>query len=209
MSGPPAHIRMIGRAMTWTIGRFPSTWPLFRGYTTRFFGRAAPGWEERTGRPDRMAPLEAAIELVGAEPGRILDQGTGTGFGARWLAERFPAARVTGADLAPEMVEQARATLPAELAGRVEFTVADASDPPFAAGSFDLITQVSVPAFYTGTARILAPGGHLVVVSSLGPRTPMHTPSGLLHRGFEREGLEWVGDGAAGTGTYYVLRKPG
>lgn len=194
--------------MTWTIGRFPSTWPLFRGYTARFFDRAASGWEERTGRPDRMVPLEAALELVAGEPARILDQGTGTGVSARWLAERYPEAAVTGADLSPEMIAEARALLPAELADRVEFAVADASDPPFEPGSFDLIAQVSVPAFYAGTAPLLAAGGHLVVVSSLGPGTPMHTPPGLLRRGFGREGLEWVGDGAAGKGTYYVLRRP-
>ena len=155
-----------------------------------------------------MLPLEAALELVEGRPTRILDQGTGTGVGARWLAERYPDAAVTGADLSPEMIAGARGLLPAELEGRVEFAVADSADPPFDPASFDLITQVSVPAFYAGTARVLAPGGHLVIVSSLGPGTPMHTPPGLLRRGFAREGLEWVGDGAAGTGTYYVLRKP-
>jgi hypothetical protein len=30
----------------------------------------------------------------------------------------------------------------------------------------------------------------------------------LLRRGFEREGLEWVAEGAAGGGTWYLLRKP-
>jgi hypothetical protein len=46
-----------------------------------------------------------------------------------------------------------------------------------------------------------------VIVSSLGTATPFHTPVALLRRGFEREGLEWVTRGAAGSGTYYVFRK--
>jgi hypothetical protein len=67
---------------------------------------------------------------------------------------------------------------------------------------------VSAPAFFEETARVLAPDGRLVVVSSLGTATPFHTPVDLLRRGFEAQGLEWVTRGTAGPGTYYVLRKP-
>ena len=155
-----------------------------------------------------MAPLEAALALVEGAPRRILDLGTGTGAGASWLAERFPDASVAGVDISPEMVERARQNLPAELGARVEFATADAASLPFGDGEFDLISQVSVPAFFADTARVLAPGGFLVVVSSLGSATPAHTPPRLLRRGFEAEGMEWVGDGAAGRGTFYVMRKP-
>jgi ubiquinone/menaquinone biosynthesis C-methylase UbiE len=194
--------------MSWAIARFPSSWRLFRGFIERFFDRAAPEWHTRIAGPDRMAPLAAALERAGAEPSRILDLGTGTGAGATWLAGRFPAARIAGVDVSPGMIEVARRELPAELADRVEFAVADATALPYPDGEFDLITQVSVPAFFAGTARVLARGGHLVVVSSIGPRTPAHTPPSLLRRGFERQGLEWVAEGGAGAGTYYVLRRP-
>jgi SAM-dependent methyltransferase len=208
MSGaPPAHIRVIGRAMSWAIARFPASWGVFRGFTARFFDRVAPEWHTRIADPDRMAPLEAALGRVEGAPARILDLGTGTGAGAIWLAERFPDARVAGADVSPGMIEVARRELPGELRDRVELTVADATDLPYADGEFDLITQISVPAFFAGTARVLAPAGHLVVVSSRGAGTPAHTPPRLLRRGFEREGLEWVADGAAGPGTWYLLRK--
>ena len=70
------------------------------------------------------------------------------------------------------------------------------------------MVQVSAPAFFAETARVLAPTGHLIVVSSRGTSTPFHTPAGLLRSGFERHGLEWVGEGAAGPGTYYVMRRP-
>lgn len=205
--GPPAYIRVIGQAMSRLIARFPASWPLFRGFMRRFFDRVAPEWHTRISSPERMAPLASALELVESEPARILDLGTGTGAGAIWLAERFPSARIAGADVSAGMIEVGRRELPEALRDRVELTVADATALPYADGEFDLIVQVSVPAFFAGTARVLAPGGHLVVVSSLGPATPAHTPPHLLRRGFEREGLEWVGEGAAARGTYYVLRK--
>jgi ubiquinone/menaquinone biosynthesis C-methylase UbiE len=155
-----------------------------------------------------MDPLAAGIELAGSEPTRILDLGTGTGAAAAWLAERYPDAQVTGVDVAEEMVRLARDRVAAGDDGRLRFEVADAAALEFETGAFDLVVQVSAPAFFAETARVLAAGGHLVIVSSRGTGTPFHTPVPLLRRGFEREGLEWVGEGAAGPGTYYVLRKP-
>jgi ubiquinone/menaquinone biosynthesis C-methylase UbiE len=195
--------------MTRLVARFPATWPLLRGPTRRFFDRIAPNWDARTAHPQRLAPLEEAVDGVDGQPVRVLDLGTGTGNAATWLAERFPDAEVIGVDIADRMIATARAKLPTELRRRVEFDVADASALPFADGEFDLVVQVSAPAFFAETARVLAPGGHLIVVSSRGTGTPFHTPVELLRRGFEREGLTWLAQGAAGPGTYYLLRKPG
>jgi SAM-dependent methyltransferase len=206
---PPAPIRVIGRAITWLVARFPATWRLLRAPTRRFFDRLAPVWDERTARPDRMAAMEEALGRVEAAPARILDLGTGTGVAALWLAERFPAATVTGVDVAPEMIARAREKVPPQLGCRVRFEIADASALPYDDDSFDLVVQISAPAFFAETARVLASGGHLVVVSSHGAATPFHTSVELLRRGFEREGLEWMDDGAAGGGTWYLLHKPG
>lgn len=208
-SGPPAPIRIAGKAITWMIARFPSSWRFLRAPTQRFFDRLAPTWDRRTMTQQRMAPLEAAVAGIDREPARILDLGTGTGAAAFWLAERYPGASVIGVDMAEQMVAEARAKLPSELRERVRFELADASALPFSDGEFELVVQVSAPAFFAETVRVLMPGGHLIVVSSLGPATPFHTPVDLLRRGFEREGLEWVTEGAAGPGTYYVLRRPG
>jgi SAM-dependent methyltransferase len=206
-AGPPPHVRAIGRTITWLVARFPRSWTLLRGPTTRFFDRLAPSWHSRIGDPDRMVPLEAALERAGAEPARILDLGTGTGAAATWLAERFPEAEVVGVDVSEEMIRIARGEIPAALSGRLRFDVADASALPFEDAAFDLVTQVSVPVFFSETARVLAPRGHVIVVSSRGTGTPFHTAPGLLRDGFEREGVDWVTDGAAGPGTYYVMRK--
>jgi SAM-dependent methyltransferase len=204
---PPAPVRAAGKAITWLVARFPASWSLLRAPTRRFFDRLAPDWDVRTAHPERMAPVEAALSATTGEPRRILDLGTGTGAAALWLAERFPDASVIGVDVAEAMVARARDKLPPGLADRVRFEVADASALAFGDGEFDLVVQVSAPAFFEETVRVLAPGGHLVVVSSLGTGTPFHTPVDLLRRGFEREGLDWVTEGAAGRGTYYVLRK--
>jgi SAM-dependent methyltransferase len=204
---PPATTRIIGKAITWLVARFPRSWTLLRAPTRRFFDRLAPEWHKRIGAPDRMAPLEAALELAGSRPERILDLGTGTGAAALWLAGRYPEAEVTGVDVAEGMVRLAREDAGQGAGERVRFEVADASALGFDDGAFDLVVQVSAPAFFAETARVLAPGGHLIVVSSRGTGTPFHTPVALLRRGFEREGLRWVGEGAAGPGTYYVLHK--
>jgi len=56
----------------------------------------------------------AAAEATGAGAARILELGTGTGETARRVLARHPAARLTGIDASEEMLDQARAALPAE-----------------------------------------------------------------------------------------------
>lgn len=208
-SPPPARIRILGQTITYLVARFPALWPLVRAPMRRFFNRLAPEWGQRTTDPQRMKPLEEAVALAAVEPRRALDLGTGTGAAAVWLARHYPDAEIVGADLSPVMIETARTSLPSELHQRVRFVAADATALPFDDGDFDLVVQVSVPAFFAETARVLAPRGVFVAVSSIGTATPCHTPAATLRRGFERHGLEWVGEGVAGRGLYWVLRKPG
>ena len=66
----------------------------------------------------------------------ILDVGMGTGWFTNRLARVFPEAKVTGLDYAPGMIEQA-----ARQEGPFEIILADISEPPFADGSFDLVTS--------------------------------------------------------------------
>jgi ubiquinone/menaquinone biosynthesis C-methylase UbiE len=172
-----------------------------------FFDRLAAGWDERVrpDAPEHLAALTAAVARLDA-PARVLDLGTGTGAGALWLAREFPQARVTGVDISEAMIEKARAKLPDALSGRVDFLVADAERLPFADGSFDLVAQISVPMFFDEVARVLAAGGHVIVVSSLGPKTPFHTPERTLRRGLGRRGVEVVATGAEGAGTFLLGR---
>ena len=205
---PPLPVRVIGKALTRLVARAPWTWPLMRRPVRGFFDRLADGWDERVrpDAPEHLAALAAALAPLEAPPARVLDLGTGTGAGALWLAREFPDARVTGLDISEAMIERARAKLPAELSGRVDFLVADAERPPFADGSFDLVAQISVPVFFDEVARVLVPGGYVAVVSSLGPKTPFHTPERTLRHGFGRHGIETVATGAAGLGTFFLGR---
>jgi ubiquinone/menaquinone biosynthesis C-methylase UbiE len=57
------------------------------------------------------------------------------------------------------MIEQAKAKLPNELSGRVEFLVGDAERLPFTGGPLDLVAQISVPVFVDELARVLVPRG--------------------------------------------------
>jgi ubiquinone/menaquinone biosynthesis C-methylase UbiE len=206
---PPLPVRVIGKALTRMVARAPWTWPLMRRLVRRFFDRSAHGWDERVrpDAPEHLAALAAAVTRLEAPPARVLDLGTGTGAGALWLAQEFPDARVTGLDISEPMIEQAKAKVPNELAGRVEFQVGDAERLPFSDGSVDLVAQISVPVFFDEVARVLAPRGYVVVVSSLGPKTPFHTPERTLRKGFRRRGIETVATGAEGSGTFFLGRR--
>lgn len=204
--GPPARVRIMGQVLTALVARMPASWPLIRGPMRRFFDRAAPGWDEmlKRGPGVRLAALEAALDLVGEPPQRVLDLGTGTGSAAHAVAARWPGARVTGVDISGEMIARARRK---PVPDRVEFRVADAAALPFDDGEFDLVTQNNVPVFFAEAARVLAPGGRVVVASSLGKATPFHTPRALLRRGFARDRVEEDSSGKAGAGLFWVGRR--
>ncbi|MDH4286567.1 MAG: methyltransferase domain-containing protein, partial [Gallionella sp.] len=48
------------------------------------------------------------LDYVKLQPARILDVGSGTGWGARQLAQRYPAAQVIELDIAIGMLQNAR-----------------------------------------------------------------------------------------------------
>ena len=96
----------------------------------------------------------------------ILDIGTGTGFFAFLLAENGH--RMTGIDLTPDMIREAK-----EMAARhrfpIHFFIMDAESPDFPPHSFDAIvtrkltwTLPHLPAAYQAWHRLLKPGGILL-----------------------------------------------
>ncbi len=173
-----------------------------------FFDRAAPGWDDRTGAGSvlHLAPLAAATPLIGSDPERILDLGTGTGEAALFLAREFPRASVRGVDVSEEMVRGAKAKVGLDPEGRIAFRVADAASLPYGDDSFDLVAQVNMPPFFAEIARVLRPGGHVIVAASWGEQTPFYTPEAVLERGFRRRGIASRASGAAGSGTWFLGR---
>jgi SAM-dependent methyltransferase len=200
----------MGRAINALIARAPFTWPLLRGWSHRFWQSAAPTWGDRVDRsgPDYLSPLATGLLHVRPEPERALDIGTGLGDGALLVAREFPHARVRGVDLSEEMIRRAQARIGLDPEGRVAFKVADASNLPFNDESFDLVTQLNMPPFFSEIARVLRPGGYAVIAASWGASTPFYTPDSVLRRGFRKHGLEPLESGEAAHGTFFVAHRP-
>lgn len=202
--------RRFARLVTRIVVARPGLWRVFRRPLRAEFERLAPVWDGMV-EPERLAPLAAALDRLEADPASVLDLGTGTGKAARLAAERFPDAEVVGVDLAPRMIEQARALLPPELDGRVRFDVADASKLPFQDGAFDLVVLLNMIPFFAELARVTAQGGTAVFVAISGSSTPIWTPPETLRARLEQHGFDRFDELEVGMGTAFLARraKPG
>lgn len=207
-SATPRHRLVLGRALNDAVVHAPWIWPLIRGPMRRFFDEAATGWDERTGAggAEHLTALAAGLLHVKPHPERALDIGTGTGEGALLLAREFPRASVRGVDISEEMIAVARAKVGLDPEGRIAFSVGDAAALAWGDDSFDLVVQVNTPPFFAEIARVLRPGGQVVVAASWGPATPFYTSQRALDRRFARHGIRQVVAGRAGPGSFWVGR---
>jgi len=198
--------RRFARVTTRAVVARPALWRLFRGPTRRQFGSLATTWEGRIG-PEGLVPLGAALDRLSAPPHKVLDLGTGTGKAARVVAKRFADAEVVGVDLAPEMVEEAKRLLPAELAGRVSFEVADGASLPFPDGAFDLVVLQNMIPFFEELGRVTAPGGRAIFAFSRGAETPIWVPPEKLRARLGKVGFDDVEELAAGQGVAVLAAR--
>lgn len=127
-------------------------------------------WNEWSERSLRWILDRAAC--TGAE--RVLDVATGTGFTA--LAFAPHAARVTGLDVSPGMLAQARENAARAHVTNVSFQEGAAEAMPFPDASFDRVTCrvaphhfLSLDKFATEAHRVLAPGGRLLIADTAVP----------------------------------------
>jgi ubiquinone/menaquinone biosynthesis C-methylase UbiE len=194
------------RLVTDLVTRQPRLWALFRRPLGRMFDAMAPQWEQRRVTEIYLAALRAGLDRVAGEPARALDLGTGTGAAARTIAARWPAAEVTGADLSPRMIEQARANASSP---RERYEVADAAALPFADASFDLVTLSNMIPFYDELARVTAPGGQVVIAFSRGSQTPIWVPLERMRAELERRGFTHVAEINEGEGRVLLAVKGG
>jgi SAM-dependent methyltransferase len=198
--------RRFARLATDVVVRRPVLWRLFRRPLRRQFERLAPRWDAMRS-PDHLAAFERALEQVDPPPRRALDLGTGTGDGAVAVARRFPDVEVVGLDIADAMVAEARRKMPAELAGRVTFQVGDASALPFEAGSFELVALANMIPFFDELARVVGPGGFVVLSFSGGSETPIYVDPTRLRAEFGRRGFGGFSELTAGRSTAFLARK--
>jgi SAM-dependent methyltransferase len=194
--------RKFARLVTRAVVANPRLWPVFRRLMRLQFDSLAPSWEGRRG-PESLTSLEAALDRLDVEPRRILDLGTGTGFAARRLAERYPGAEVVGVDLSAAMVDEARRLSPPAIV----YEVADAISLPYEDGAFDLVVLLNMIPFFDELARITAPGGAIVFASSSGAETPIHVPPKTLRAELSARGFTGFEEVARGGGTALVTRR--
>jgi len=121
----------------------------------------------------------ALVRTAEVAPGaRVLDVATGTGDVAIAFARDSEAGEVTGVDLAEGMLAVGREKLArARLDGRVTLMEGDALALPFEDASFDVVTIAfglrNLPDYAAGVAemaRVLRPGGRLLVLEFFPPR---------------------------------------
>ncbi len=143
----------------------------------RQFGAAAARYATSSyhqSSPDLENMLKA-VTLTGRE--QVLDVGTGTGHTALAFAPQV--ASVIGLDMTEAMLDQARELAVQQGASNANFELGDAMKLPYDSDRFDLVTCrvcahhfADVQKAVEEMARVLRPGGRLLVVDSVSPEDP-------------------------------------
>jgi malonyl-CoA O-methyltransferase len=121
------------------------------------------------------------LDYIRLQPARILDVGSGTGWGTRQLGERYPQAGIIALDIALGMLEAARGTSSwwqkLFSGSKQRFVCADVEALPLAAQSVEMVWSNlalqwcnDLPATFVELHRVLKVDG-LLMFSTFGPDT--------------------------------------
>jgi 23S rRNA (guanine745-N1)-methyltransferase len=157
--------------------------------------------------PPPLTPLAAAVLHVG-RPERVLQVGCREGEAALFLAREFPAARVRGIDGDADAVAAATARVGLDPEGRLAFKVGGPRRLPYPEDQFDLVAAVDARPSSGEVARVLRPGGHLILAATRGAATGSGLSGWLLDRGLSSRGFERIAGDRAGAGSFVVARLP-
>jgi predicted TPR repeat methyltransferase len=161
------------------------------------FDALAPQWSEDHVDPVKAAPVLDAIER--GHPGldgRWIELGSGTGAGSRVLHGK--AREHVSVDVSEQMLAHA----PDGITSKVR---ADSANLPFRSDAADVVLLINMLLFPEEVDRILAAGGAVVWVNTLGDQTPIHLPA---HDVADALPGDWTGVTArAGSGFWAVFRR--
>ncbi|HKB50726.1 MAG TPA: class I SAM-dependent methyltransferase [Solirubrobacterales bacterium] len=113
-----------------------------------------------------LIALAAAVLRLPGRPERILEIGCGSGDRVLFLAREFPAARVRGVDASAESIREAVSRVGLDPEGRVAFKRGGSRSLPYPDQFFDLVAQVGGSLRPGEIARVLRPGGNVILVGS-------------------------------------------
>lgn len=152
-----------------------------------------------------LTPLAAAVLHVG-DPERILEVECGDGEGALFLAREFPSARVRAVDCSEEAVRRAAGRVGLDPEGRIAFKQGGPKALPFPDDHFDLLAASDARPAAEEAARVLRPGGFLVLAEARRRGAPTGIGGRLLKWRLARLGFEPIWAQPAGDGSFSVLR---
>lgn len=155
--------------------------------------------------PPPLTPLAAAVLHVGV-PERVLQVACGDGDGALFLAREFPVARVRGIDADAGKVAAASRRVGLDPEGRVAFKVGGPRRIPYPDDHFDLVAILDARPRAAELARVLRPGGHLILAATGGSPTGDGFLGRLLERGLRSRGFAQIAADRAGNGSFSVAR---
>lgn len=153
-----------------------------------------------------LTPLAAAALRIAPAPERLLEIECGDGDGALFLAREFPVARVRGVDRSQARIRAATARVGLDPEGRVAFKVGRPGALPFPDDFFDLVAQIDGRPSVAEIARVLRPGGRMILASSWRSDPLSGRRGWLLRRRLGRHRIEVVDSGAVGDGSFSVGR---
>ncbi|MEF3306761.1 class I SAM-dependent methyltransferase [Paenibacillus sp. GYB003] len=146
----------------------------------------------------------------------LLDAGCGSGAVSRYLAERFPSSRVVGCDYTASLLAQAR-EVSRDISNLV-FEKQDLKQLSYPDGQFDLIVTRFVLQHQDSEgrcriiaelARVLKPGGELVVIESDGSMLHLYPQTPIVTEGLRKLAAVGEVDVQVGRKIPYLLAEAG
>ena len=156
-----------------------------------------------------LTPLATAALRVSPPPERVLEIECGDGDGTLFLAREFPRARVRGVDRSAELVRAATGRVGLDPEGRVAFKRGRPGALPYPSDFFDLVVVVDDRPRVGEIARVLRPGGQLILARRRGDDALGGVAGRLARWRLARHGVELLEGARAGDGSFSVGRLRG